>query len=591
MQKNYQHGAVLFQIGLFLIFFSSSAFAEVCYKSELLGKFDEVSCAIVPVKVTKTDCNTNKVLSEARRNGRPNCSKKNPILRIRFEGQSLIVKLKGAKAWGGTEYTVISTQLDVKEKAPEAIISEVKTSDEVKVTEVKTTDVKTSELKTPEATLAKEPEPDVSDAPISFKVAGFAHIEFESTSNFGYDGTDTGQGNIPNFDSSQANSKQAVSSLLSNVQFDISKDKTTLTTNFEVGEILNGEANSGGSVGGRARILEVRNFFLTQNFDENWTLSAGLQPLQSDPNAYVVSDHYSSASLSYQNDSFNGSLWTAKSEDNKPGLSPATATPDEPFVQPDVYSGFWLQNQFSESLKAHLYGVQRRTNESLYDEVGGVPDQGASTYNWLGVTVENKFSDEVSLSVSAITNQGNWKSDSSGLSDTYTAALVNAKLDYSLKNWSFAIEGLSTTGASDQVSSLGGGLSSIGKRKSFAANGVPYLLTIATNDGVDEAPGVPKESIIGGINQAEGVQIMVLKACTILNDKWSGFIRYGVVNAAQKSSTTDSSAMGTEIDIQASYQLSKSALLQIDGAIFTPGSFYLKKDAAQFLGLRWKFSF
>lgn len=580
----------MFRLGLLLIFFSSSALAEICYKSQLLEKFDEATCAIVPVMVSKTDCNTNKVLAEAKRNGRPNCSKNNPILRLRFEGQNLIAKLKGTKAWGGTEYTVVSTHLDVKVKASEANAVEVKIA-EANVIEVKSSEVKTSEIKSPEIALAKEPESKESDAPISFKVAGFAYIEFESTSNFGYDGTDAGQGNIPNFDSSQANSKQSVGSLLSNMQFEVSKDKTTLITNFEVGEILNGDVNSGGSVGGRARIVEVRNFFLTQNFDENWTASAGLQPLQSDPNAYIVVDHYSSLSLNYQNDRFNGSLWAAKSADNKPGLSPATATADEPYVQPDTYSGFWLQNQFSESLKAHLYGVQRRINESLFDEVGAGADQGASTYNWLGVTVENKFSEEASVSVSAITNQGSWRSDNSGLSDTYTATLLNAKIDYSLKNWIFSLEGLSTTGASDQVSGLGGGLSSIGKRKSFAANGVLYLLTIATNDGVDEAPGVPKESIIGGINQAEGVQIMVLKACTILNDKWSGFIRYGSVNAAQSSSTTNARAIGTEIDVQASYQLSKSAILQIDGAIFTPGSFYVKNDTAQFLGLRWKFSF
>lgn len=620
------------------------ASAQVCYKTNLKQKLDTTTCAPVPVVVSKVDCVTEKVIEESTQDAKADCSGKVPVIRMNLNGQALVGELTPARLWGGVNFRVVSTvaeggsaakpvkvlpkkdvvaepepEKEVKEasekpavvdapekkkkkkqkvvavtapavvvpvtEAPKAVQSS--NVEPVKIQEVKSTsEVKASEVKAPDVPAAPVA---ASETPLTFKASGFAHVEWEQTANFGYNGTSTGQGNITNFDSTQANNKQSVVSLLSNVQFDLSKDKTTLTSILEVGEILDGESASGGSVGGRAKILEIRNLYLTQAFDANWTFKAGLMTLQSDPNAYVVADHYSSALVSYSKDNISANVWRAKAANNKPGLSTTSTS----FVNPDNYTGFWIQDQFNDSHKGHLYGVYRNTTENLWDSTGAAQVQGATNYSWLGLTFDHTFAEGVTLNWTAIGNQGSWKADSGSLSDTYSASLLDARFGYSVKKWNtdFVLEGMSTTGASDQVSSAGGGLSSIGKRKSFAANGVSYLLTIATSDGLDEAPGVPKESVIGGINQSEGLQIVVLKANTTFSDKWSGFIRYGSVKSATVSSTTNSNNLGSEVDVQATYQLSKGALLQFDGAIFSPGSYFTKKDAAQFFGTRWKFSF
>ena len=608
---------------------SMEASAQVCYKTNLKQKLDVTTCAAVPVVVSKVDCVTEKVIEEATQDAKADCSGKTPVIHMNLNGQALVGELTPARLWGGINFRVVSTVAEgggkpakvlpkkdvVAEAEPEAaekpaavevpkkskkksklpaaaaaavpVVEAVKASgaEPSKVQEVKAaSDSKGAEVKAPEVPAAAAAG---GDAPLTFKASGFAHVEWEQTSNFGYNGTGTGQGNITNFDATQANNKQSVVSFLSNVQFDLTKDKTTMTTIFEVGEILDGESASGGAVGGRAKILEVRNMYLTQAFDANWSLKAGLLALQSDPNAYVVADHYSSALLGYTKDNITASLWRGKAANNKPGLSTTSSS----YVNPDTYTGFWIQDQFNDSHKGHLYGVYRNTTENLWDNTGSASVQGASNYSWLGVTFEHTLAEGLTFNWTAIGNQGSWKADSGSLTDTYSASLYDAKIGYSVKKWNtdFTLEGMGTTGASDQTSASG--IATIGKRKSFAANGVSYLLTIATSDGLDEAPGVPKESIIGGINQAEGLQVVVLKANTTFNDKWSGFVRYGTVKSAANSSATNSSALGTETDIQATYQLSKGALLQFDGAIFSPGSFYAKKDAAQFFGTRWKFSF
>ncbi len=638
---------------LFGLTLSLNVSAQVCFKTNLKQKLDTTTCAAVPVVVSKVDCVTDKVIEESTQDAKADCSGKVPVIRMNLNGQALVGELTPARLWGGINFRVVSTVLEgtaavqsaakpakvlpkkdvvaaseveadsklaekpapsevpvkkskkkvkaaavpvpaivvtvaeVSKSAPtESAVAQSKAQD-VKVQEVKpAADPKGAEIKAPEVPAAA---PAASDSPLVFKASGFAHIEWEQTSNFGYNGTSTGQGNISNFDSTQANNKQSVVSLLSDIQFDLTKDKTTMTSIFEVGEILDGESATGGSVGGRAKILEVRNLFLTQAFDANWSLKAGLMALQSDPNAYIVADHYSSAMLAYTKDNISANIWRAKAANNKPGLSP-TATN---YVNPDNYTGFWVQDQFNDSHKGHLYGVYRNTTENLWDATGATQVQGATNYSWLGLTFEHTLAEGVTFNWTAIGNQGNWRADSGGLTDTYSASLADARFGYSVKKWNtdFTLEGMSTTGASDQVSTAGGGLASIGKRKYFAANGVSYLLTIATSDGLDEAPGVPKESIIGGINQSEGLQIVVLKANTTFNDKWSGFVRFGSVKTAAVSGTTNSNSLGNEVDLEATYQLSKGALLQFDGAVFNPGSYYTKKDAAQFFGTRWKFSF
>lgn len=144
------------------------------------------------------------------------------------------------------------------------------------------------------------------------------------------------------------------------------------------------------------------------------------------------------------------------------------------------------------------------------------------------------------------------------------------------------LEGLKTSGSSDSVES-GQTKQTLRRRKNFASPnpGCAHILTMATSDGADDDPGTPKESVIGNLSQSEGVQVLLVKVSQNFSDKLDGFVRYGSLSSSAKNMTTDSSNMGYEIDVNASYKLAPDTLLSFDYAYFKPGAYFPKSTTCR----------
>jgi hypothetical protein len=133
----------------------------------------------------------------------------------------------------------------------------------------------------------------------------------------------------------------------------------------------------------------------------------------------------------------------------------------------------------------------------------------------------------------------------------------------------------------------------LGKRKSFQSPAdVGYLLTIATSDGADDAPGSKKSgSVIAPLSQPEGLRMAVAAVNLTMNKYFSGFVRYGYIQS-EKQSSLASRAIGQETNLGLLYQLSPSSILQADYARFAPGDFYSHtKSVANMTAVRMKMTF
>jgi hypothetical protein len=556
-------------------------------------------------------------------------------LKINYKGDTLISKIEPAQMWGGVNFRVTGTSALGKtiatEKAPVKVTAkrvekqrlpastrppipenkprealpekQVQSHVEAATKDAKIKDASTGEVapalpsgrivetpsdKGPDAAkIIKEDTKVEAPVPLNVKFSGFAWVENEDSRNFGYNGNS----GIRNFDQSAAGSQHAFSSFLSNLQMDISKDKTNFTTVLEIGEIFNGEATSGGAQGGRVNIMEVRNAYLTHELNSSWSFKAGLLPLSSDPNGFIVSDHFSGAVAEYKSAGFSASLWSAKAFENKPGVVPGV-TPNAKGIA-DQYWGLSTQPKFGENSKLTAYWVMRRNAENLVDPNTSTKFDGVSQYGWYGGTYDLTVNDHLALQGTGIYNDTKFSSID-GLADSARGTLFDAKVIASWKPLGFELlfEGLATSGASDSVDATQGA-SIAGKRQGFNSPdpGSAYLFTIATSDGADDAPGAPKESIIAHLSQPEGLQIVLVKASQTFNDKWSGFVRVGKLQTKAASAVTGSRDLGNEIDLNATYELSPGTTLQVDYGYLKPGTFFEQKDAAQMLTTRLKFSF
>jgi hypothetical protein len=234
-------------------------------------------------------------------------------------------------------------------------------------------------------------------APIQVKVSGFSAVEYERSSNFGYDIGTTTTAAATNFDAAATGNKQSNFNFLSDIQFDISKDRTTLTTLIEFGEIYFGDSNSGGAQGARSRIVELRNLFLTHSLSDWINFKGGIFNIQSDPRSFILNDSYGAFQANYTTDIISGSVWYANATSTAPGTTYASANND--------YAGFSGSLALLSGFKHTLYGVYRKTRESFYNTALTELLTGNSEYYWLGGTVEYGIIHPLTTEVTVI---GNW---------------------------------------------------------------------------------------------------------------------------------------------------------------------------------------
>jgi hypothetical protein len=150
------------------------------------------------------------------------------------------------------------------------------------------------------------------------------------------------------------------------------------------------------------------------------------------------------------------------------------------------------------------------------------------------------------------------------------------------------LEGLATPGATN---SSNAGNKVLNRRGSFSsAVGAAYLLNVATNDGVDDAPGTPKQSIVADLNLDEGLRILVGSVGWSINKNWSAYFRAGHITTAADSAQR-SRAYGNELDLGGAYQVTPSATLSLDYGYFKPGAFFVSRSPAELASMKYKFSF
>lgn len=192
-----------------------------------------------------------------------------------------------------------------------------------------------------------------------------------------------------------------------------------------------------------------------------------------------------------------------------------------------------------------------------------------------------------------IANWNNFRSENL-VQDKATAFLADVKLGANITKAQLLLtaEMLATSGAKGAADTATGNRI-LRKRAAFHSPvGAAYLMNIATNDGVDEAVGTPKQTTIANLGLDEGLRLLVTTATWAPSSTVSTYLRYGMLRSAA-ASAQNSDKIGSEWDLGASYQLSRSATLYLDYGRFTPGAFYAitNRQKAELTTLRYKFSF
>lgn len=427
------------------------------------------------------------------------------------------------------------------------------------------------------------------ESPLVFKFSGFAWVEGESSRRFGYDAGSSTQTAQPNFTAATGSPSQSNFNFFSNLNFEIAKDRTRLVSILEIGETFFGDSSTGGAVGARSSsLLEVRNLYLVQQVSEPIEARAGLITTASDPRSFIFNDHIASVQGAWKSDRLEAFLWYGSAAANRVGASRSL----------DRYLGFSSGLPVAGSSKVSLFGLYRaKANEEFaFDDGTGTgtfttASGDVGTY-WAGATADAPEIGPLSAQGTVI---GSWTRAKVGAAntDTLSAYLADAKLTY---NWEapqlkFTLEGLGTSGAKGVVESTTG-KPVFGKRKGFPSPvGASYLLTVATSDGVDDAPGSPKQSILGSLSQDEGLRIGVFTVSANVTKRMTCFGRVAKLATAEGSTTTTSTDYGEELDAGAVYQLTPSATFQLDYGRFKPGNFFAEKQAADLFAAKIKYSF
>lgn len=421
------------------------------------------------------------------------------------------------------------------------------------------------------------------NVPTEFVWSGYGAGECENSDNFGF----SGAAGIPSFDSNQDGAKRRTCSFLSNIQFDISKDRTSMTTVFEIGEIFFGDSASGGAGGARQRIVEIRNIYGTHKLFSWLSVQGGIIDIVSDPRSFIINDHYTGVQAKYSTDLINGNLYYGTPTNNKPGAKTSTFGQTNGYVYPDSFFGASGSMTMFNGLQSTIYVAARENIESVNDATGA-GQRGTSKTYWAGATFGYTGLSPFYAEATFINNWGDHKGDNSN-SDTMSATLIDGKVGYLVESLDLDVnaEALMTSAKENEDGS-------IGKRNTFVSLiNTAYLLTVATSDGVDDAPGAPKDTVLGGLTQREGLRLLVGKVTKNWGKRFTTFLRYAKLDSAVKNTTTQNTDMGSEVDFGAVYQLSPGTTLQFDWGRLDPGTYYGTgpKDAASLAALKMKFAF
>lgn len=441
-------------------------------------------------------------------------------------------------------------------------------------------------LPSPDVKNDSTPLPD--ESPIKFKFSGFASVEHERTSFFGFDAgnTSTSQGAQPNFSQGAGQTSQSNTNFFSNLNFELSRDRTSLVSIFEIGEIYFGDTASGGGQGARVgNIFEVRNLYLSHRLTEQFALSGGVITTNSDPRGFIFSDHIAGVQLKYSTDVLNGMLWYGNAFQNRAGAA----------KNRDHYLGFNASYVWSPEFTSSLFGISRfkALDQFAVDPTGAGTfsvSTSNSKYYWAGTNIAATLGN-FKLDLTGI---GNWvRLKGADISSNSFAYLADAKMSYlwSAPQVTFTLEGLATPGATGVTESTTN-RQIASKRKNFVSPvGTGYLMTIATSDGLDDSVGTPKQSIIGNLGMDEGLRVAVFSTAVGLTKKLTLLTRWGYLMTAAASSATGSKQLGHEGDVQAVYQVTPSTTLQLDYAKFFPGKFYSERNPADLAAAKMKFVF
>jgi hypothetical protein len=214
----------------------------------------------------------------------------------------------------------------------------------------------------------------------------------------------------------------------------------------------------------------------------------------------------------------------------------------------------------------------------------------SQSYFRMGSTVKYEGISQLAAEGSYIHHFSNTKL--AGHNNQTRGYLMDAKARYTWPTGlETTLEGILTSGSSGSVDT-GTGSQIIAKKHNFVSPfGNSYLLSIATSDGADDAPGSPKQSILANLSLNEGLKMLVASANYAFTKKLSGYYRYGLIRSKEDSSTTRSNDYGQEHDAGLVYQVNSSSLVQVDYGRFLPGAFFSARTFAELFAMKYKFSF
>lgn len=421
------------------------------------------------------------------------------------------------------------------------------------------------------------------ESPVEFKYSGFATIEHERVSHYGYDKGGNGLTAVPNF----TTGNYTTDTFFSDINLSLHKDRTTLQSILEIGEIYFGDQASGGAEGARKNIVKVRNLYLDHQLSTEFDAKAGVINSTTDPRSFIYSDHTSAAHLSYQGNLYNALIWYGVAQKELP-----TATTGSK----DQFISLQFNLNFLTGIKNTIYYVYRNqggvnyANETTPGTFNTVVADSKS--HWAGITFEYAGLDPLLVEASYIANWNRFPGASGVAANTSASYLADLKMGYTFAKSQITIsaEGLMTPGAKAAVDP-GTGNKVITKRKGFSSPvEASYLLTVATNDGVDDAPGTPKQSIIGNLSQDEGLRFLIGTISANLTKSITLFTRYGHLSSAAESSQ-NSKQMGQEYDLGCNYQATPATNVSFDFGYFKPGAFFQNRNAATLGSLKYKLTF
>jgi hypothetical protein len=510
----------------------------------------------VTVQYTRRNCASSEIEEEGDSEAHVNCPDKKKVeLRFRTSQDSVLLSLRTRRQNDGRLGIVTHHQLESAAEE-ESSLSKL---------------LAAPKLRTKEET--KE------ESPLKLKLSGFATIEAEETRRFGFDGT----GGQQNFDQSVARPAQSNLNFFSNIGVEASRDRTSLVSLFEIGEIYFGNAASGGGVGARAtNAFEVRNLYLDHGFSDALAFKGGLVTTASDPRSFIFNDHIATVQSAYKTDLSEGLLWYGEAAKHRNVAGHVR----------DQYIGAMGTLGFLDAVKATVFGLQRRKNadELTANDGTGAVLVGDSVYHWLGATVEAESLLGMTTQFTAIRS---WTNTSlPGGHDKATGGLLDLKLTRSIGEalLLLTVEGLYTTGGAG-TTDASTRKQIRGRRNNFVSPvGAAYLFSIATSDGVDDSPGTPKESIIANLGQDEGLRIVGATVNTNLSRNLSGFLRFGYIGAGH-AGPNGGKLLGLEYDAGLQYQLTTSTALLLDYGYFKPGNFYIHRNPAKLAAAKLKYSF